>query len=60
MKIFDYLKETKEELKYVSFPTNRQTLLYTILVIVISVITALVLGGTDIGLGKMLLLITNS
>lgn len=54
MTILDYLKETQAELKEVSFPTTSQTINYTILVVVISVIVALILGGTDLGLREML------
>ncbi len=48
--IIKYLKETKAELKEVVFPSTSQTINYTIIVIVISVLVALVLGGTDLGL----------
>jgi len=42
-----YLKETMGEMKYVQWPTQRQTITYTILVVVISIITALYLGLFD-------------
>ncbi len=47
MKIIDYIKETKGELKHVSWPTRRQTVIFTIIVILISVGTALFLGFFD-------------
>jgi preprotein translocase subunit SecE len=50
MNILKYLKETKAELKEVKFPSNTQTISYTIAVILISVIVALALGGVDFGL----------
>lgn len=58
-KLLQYLKETKAELKEVVFPTNSQTITYTILVIVISVIVAVSLGGIDVGLRALLERIVN-
>ena len=43
----DYLKETRAELKHVSWPSRRQTLIYTSVVIAISIATALYLGAFD-------------
>lgn len=54
MKILQYLKETKNELKEVVFPTTSQTIAYTVIVILISAIVALALGGVDIGLREAL------
>lgn len=48
--IIKYLKETKAELKEVVFPSTSQTITYTIIVIFISVLVALMLGGTDLAL----------
>ncbi|PIQ68121.1 MAG: preprotein translocase subunit SecE [Candidatus Taylorbacteria bacterium CG11_big_fil_rev_8_21_14_0_20_46_11] len=42
-----YFKETRAELKHVTWPTRKQATLYTILVITISVATALYLGAFD-------------
>lgn len=47
MKIINYIKETRGELKHVSWPTRRQTINYTIIVIFISVATAAFLGVFD-------------
>jgi len=47
MSITDYIKETKGELKHVSWPTKKQTTMFTILVIAISVIVAAYLGLLD-------------
>ncbi len=58
-KLIQYLKETKAELKEVVFPTTSQTIIYTILVIVISVIVAVSLGGIDVGLRALLERIIN-
>jgi len=47
MKIIDYIKDTRGELKHVSWPTKKQTIWFTAIVIVISVITAFFLGLFD-------------
>ncbi|MSU44980.1 preprotein translocase subunit SecE [Candidatus Nomurabacteria bacterium] len=46
-KITEYLKETKIELKHVIWPNRRQTLYYTLIVIVLSVVVAYYLGIFD-------------
>jgi preprotein translocase subunit SecE len=46
-KITEYFKETKTELKHVIWPSRRQTLYYTLAVIVLSVIIAYYLGIFD-------------
>ncbi len=43
----NYLRDTLHELKQVSWPTQKQAFLYTVLVIVISVIVAFFLGAFD-------------
>ncbi len=43
----NYLKGTKEELKHVAWPTQRQTVVYTALVVGISIVVALFLGFFD-------------
>lgn len=45
--LFTYVRQSKDELKKVAWPTKRQTLNYTILVIVISIAMAAFLGGLD-------------
>ncbi len=45
--MFDYLRDTKAELKHVKWPTRSQAIAYSIVVIVFSVLTAVVLGGFD-------------
>ena len=49
MKLVDYLRETKGELKHVSWPTKKQAIIFTVLVIIISVVTSLILSGFDFG-----------
>jgi len=43
----NYIAETREEMKHVSWPTRNQTIMFTILVIVISVVVAVYLGFFD-------------
>ena len=52
--LLDYLRSTRGELKHVSWPTQRQTVVYTILVILISIFTGAYLGILDFGLTKIL------
>jgi preprotein translocase SecE subunit len=42
-----YLKDVRVELSHVSWPTQKQAMVYTLLVIIISVITSLFLGFFD-------------
>ncbi len=42
-----YLKDTQSEIKHVSWPTRRQAILFTVLVVVISLVTAAYLGAFD-------------
>lgn len=58
-KLIQYFKETKTELKEVVFPTTAQTITFTILVIVISIVVAAGLGGLDAGLSKVLKAVIN-
>ncbi len=46
-RIKNYIKGTRTELKYVNWPTRKQTINYTLLVIGVSLFVAAVLGGTD-------------
>jgi preprotein translocase subunit SecE len=49
MKIAEYLRETKGEMKHVSWPTKKQAIAFTVLVIIVSVVTSLILGLFDVG-----------
>jgi preprotein translocase subunit SecE len=42
-----FLKESKSELKKVKWPTLKETLQYTLVVIIISLVVAVYLGGLD-------------
>jgi preprotein translocase subunit SecE len=47
MNITQYLKETKSELKHVSWPTRRQAAVFTAVVIIFSLAVAVFLGLLD-------------
>ncbi len=46
-KLSNYISETREEMKHVTWPTRRQTTLFVILVVIISVVVAAYLGFFD-------------
>lgn len=47
MGLFKYINETRGEMKHVAWPTQRQTFVYTVLVIGVSLLTSLYLGLFD-------------
>lgn len=47
MQFIEYIKESKGELAHVTWPTRRQAVVFTVLVIVLSIGTALYLGAFD-------------
>jgi preprotein translocase subunit SecE len=53
-KITNFLKEAKEELAKVNWPTKQQTIDYTLAVIGISIAVAIFLGGLDYFFGHIL------
>ena len=46
-RLVNYIKDTRGELKYVSWPTRRQAIVFTVVVIVISIFAAIFLGFFD-------------
>ncbi len=58
MKLVQYFKDTLGELKHVTWPTTKQAINYTILVIAISIAVAFILGFFDyiftLGLEKII------
>jgi len=46
-KIINFLKEVKTEIKKVNWPTKKETLRYTLIVIGVSIVVAIFLGGLD-------------
>jgi preprotein translocase subunit SecE len=47
-KIANFLKETRVEMKKVNWPTRKQTIKYTLIVIGLSFAVAFFLGGLDL------------
>lgn len=43
-----YIKEAQAEIKKVTWPSRQQVMQYTAIVIIISVLSTLILGGLDI------------
>ena len=56
-KIVNYLKESKTELKKVTWPTKKETIKYSLLVIAISLGVAIYLGALDYVFSYLLQLI---
>jgi preprotein translocase subunit SecE len=58
-KLLNYITETRGEVKHVNWPTRRQALAYTVVVILISIFVALFLGLFDylftLGLQKVVI-----
>ena len=58
MSLITYLKDTQGELKHVSWPTGKQTVIFGIVVVLISVFVSLYLGLFDylfkLALGKFI------
>lgn len=48
MSLIQYIKDTRGELRHVAWPTRLQTIVYTVLVILISIFVALYLGLFDL------------
>lgn len=46
-RFINYIKDTRGELQYVSWPTRRQSIVFTAVVIVVSVLAAVYLGFFD-------------
>lgn len=46
-RLINYIKETRQELRKVNWPTRQQTVRYTVLVIGVSLGVAVILGGFD-------------
>jgi preprotein translocase SecE subunit len=51
MKLAEYIKETRGEMKHVNWPTRHQALNYTLLVIGLSLATAIILAIADFVFG---------
>ncbi len=53
-RLLNYIKGTRVELRHVSWPTRKQVINFTLLVIVISISVALLLGFFDMIFGYLL------
>ena len=53
-KVINFIKEAKVELTKVNWPTRKQTLNYTVLVVAVSLVVAAFLGGLDYLFGAAL------
>lgn len=47
MKLITYVKETRAEMMHVNWPTRKQTIIYTTIVVVLSLVVAVFLGAFD-------------
>lgn len=56
MKIAEYIKETRAEMAHVTWPSRKQAISYSVLVVAVSVITALLLGVFDYIFSRILTL----
>lgn len=57
MKITEYLKDTRAEMAHVTWPSRKQAIYYSIVVILVSVATAFVLGLFDYIFSQLLTLV---
>jgi len=53
-RFINYIRDTRGELSHVSWPTRRQAIVFTVITIVISILTALYLGFFDFVLSQIL------
>jgi preprotein translocase subunit SecE len=47
MKLLNYLKDVRSEMKHVSWPTRKQAISFTVVVVAISLLTAAYIGVFD-------------
>ncbi len=57
MKITEYIKETRAEMAHVTWPTRKQAISYSIVVVAVSIATALTLGLFDYIFAQLLTLV---
>lgn len=56
-RITNYVKDTRVEMSHVNWPTRKQTVRFTALVIAVSITTAALLGVADFVFSKLLTLL---
>ncbi len=54
MSIISYIKEVKTETKHIKWPTQKQVINYTIVVVAVSILLALYVGALDAFFAKLL------
>lgn len=57
MKITEYIKDTRTEMTHVNWPSRKQAVSYAIVVILVSILTALFLGLFDFIFSRLLTLL---
>ena len=57
MSFSNYVKETRAEMSHVNWPTREQTVRFTLMVIAVSLATAILLGVCDFVFSKLLTLL---
>lgn len=53
-KLTAYLRDSKEEIKRISWPSRKDITRYSVLVIVLTILTAAFFGGLDIAFNKLI------
>ena len=54
MSVLSYLRETRAELSHVSWPTKRQATVFSVVVVIVSVLVSLFLGFFDLVFSRIL------
>jgi preprotein translocase subunit SecE len=54
MWMLNYLREVRAELSHISWPTPRQAITYTVLVVLIAVGIGIYVGALDFGFSRLL------
>ena len=56
-RVTEYVKATRAEMAHVNWPSREQTIRFTVLVILVSLLTAALLGVSDFVFSKLLTLL---
>jgi preprotein translocase subunit SecE len=56
MKIIEYIKETRGEMAYVTWPSRQQAIVFSVAVVIVSVVVAFFLGLFDYIFARLLTL----
>ncbi len=57
MKFTEYVKETRAEMNHVNWPSREQTARFTLMVIIVCLVVAILLGLSDFVFSKLLTLL---